>query len=326
MIDIGPRLDSRLRDKFDRIEAETPPASLISFQPRATRRRHRLLNVIAGMAAIAVVAGGAAAFALELGDRAHTTPPPLLAAGGPLPSMPVYSPASPLPKLIKPTPMPVYGTGFPRSWHRVIPVTKHTGSAVLPAFMPEGWVYVQYACVGAGHLQIVTSDGTVKESLKPCSGRPVNAEISGAYGPLSGSPVALKVVTSPSVRWEIVVAETGPPLPLPKLPPLPANAKVLVPLTYGLGVAALPSFPSQHFIHIQWWCSGPDGIKVDISDGTQSMGASDCGTDGIGGTVDYTGPRMTLVVDVNQATRWEVRVYWQPLPVGGPAPFTLTPK
>ena len=31
MIDIGPRLDSRLRDKFDRIEAETPPPGLVNF-------------------------------------------------------------------------------------------------------------------------------------------------------------------------------------------------------------------------------------------------------------------------------------------------------
>jgi hypothetical protein len=312
MIDIGPRLDSRLRDKFDRIEAETPPPSLMSFDPHATRGSHRLLNLIAGVAAIAVVAGGAAAFALELSGHPHTRRAPSLASGGALPSMPIYSPAPPPPHVIAPVPMPVYGTGFPRSWYTVIPVTKHTGSGVLPAFIPEGWVYVQYACVGAGHLQIVTSDGTVNENLKPCTGHPVDAGISLAYGPLSRSPVALKVVAGPSVRWEIVVAETAPPLTLPTLPALPAGAKVLVPLTFGEGIAALPSFTPRGFNAMEWWCSGPGGMQVFVSNGNSSMGSSDCGVGGGGGTDDYAGKRETLVVDVNPANRWEIIVYWVP--------------
>jgi hypothetical protein len=326
MIDIGPRLDSRLRDKFDRIEAETPPPGLVNFRPSSTRRRHRLMNAVAGVAAIAVVAGGAAAFALELGGHPHTIATPSTASGGVLPRIPVYSPAPPPPHVITSVPMPVYGTGFPRSWNTVIPVTKHTGSAVLPAFIPVGWIYVQYACAGAGHLQIVTSDGTVNESLKPCSGRPVNAGISLSDGPLSGRPVALQVVTSPSVRWEIVIAETATPMLLPKLPALPANARVLVPLAFGQGVAALPSFTPHDFITMEWWCSGPGGIQVYISNGNSSVGSSDCGVAGAGGTNDYTGKRETLVVDVSPYNRWEIIVYWQPLSVGGPAPFTLTPK
>jgi hypothetical protein len=202
----------------------------------------------------------------------------------------------------------------PASWHIVIPVTGHTGSAVLPAFIPVGWEYIQYACVGTGHLQILTTDGTVNESLKPCSNssHPVNAQISGAYGPLKGIPVALKVVTSPSVRWEIVVAETATPLPLPSLPPLPADAEVLVPLTYGQGIAALPSFTPHTFITIDWWCSGPGGIQVFVSNGYESEGASVCGVGGAGGTNDYTGNRETLVVDVSPNNAWEIRVYWQP--------------
>ncbi|MGA8361422.1 MAG: hypothetical protein WB793_07315 [Candidatus Dormiibacterota bacterium] len=313
MIDIGPRLDSELRAKFDRIEAETPPQRLMTFQPTATRG-HRSLNAIVGVAAIALVAAGIAAFALELSGHPRPAATPSSAQGAPLPSIPVYSPSPPLPQVIASVPMPVYGTGFPASWHIVIPVTKHTGSAVLPAFVPAGWVYVQYACVGTGHLQIVSTDGTVSESFRPCSSsaHPVNAQISGAYGPLSGGPVVLKVVTSPSLRWEIVVAETATPSTLPTLPALPENAKVLVPVTYGLGVAALPSFAYRSFIHIQWWCSGPGGITVYISNGHQSMGASDCGTGGVGGTVNYAGPRETLVVDVNPDNRWEIRVYWQP--------------
>jgi hypothetical protein len=313
MIDIGPRLDSELRAKFDRVEAETPPQRLMTFQPTATRG-HRSLNAIVGLAAIAVVAAGIAVFALELSGHPRPAPTPSSAQGARLPSMPVYSPSPPLPQVIAPVPMPVYGTGFPASWHIVIPVTKHTGSAVLPAFVPAGWVYVQYACFGTGHLQIVSTDGTLSESLRSCSSsaHPVDAQISGAYGPLSGSPVVLKVVTSPSVRWEIVVAETATPSTLPALPALPANAKVLVPVTYGLGVAALPSFAYRSFIHIQWWCSGPGGITVFVSNGHQSMGASDCGSDGVGGTVNYAGPRETLVVDVNPDNRWEIRVYWQP--------------
>lgn len=314
MVELEPQLERKLRDKFARIDAASPPQALINFRPTTARRRHRRLNFIVGAGAIAVVAAGIAAFGLELSGHPHTTPPPSIAAGGTLPKIPVYSPASPIPKLITPTPMPVYGTGFPSSWYTVVPITKHTGSAVLPAFIPGGWVYVQYACIGTGNLKIEFSDGAVSENLKPCSSstRPVNAEISGAYGPLTGSPVALRVVASPSARWEMVVAETGTPQTLPKLPALPADAKVLVPLTFGQGVAALPSFPYHASIQIQWWCSGPGAINIDISNGDQSMGASNCGTGGVGGTVNFTGPRQTLVVDVSPHNRWEIRVYWEP--------------
>ncbi|HEX4864300.1 MAG TPA: hypothetical protein VFV02_09520 [Acidimicrobiales bacterium] len=317
MIDIGPRLDSRLRDKFDRIDAETPPERLMSFQPTAARRRHGSLNVIAGVAAIAVVAAGVAASALELRGHPHTTPTPSSSAqGGPLPSMPAYSPTPPPPQVYAPTPMPVYGTGFSRSWYIVIPVTKHIGSAVLPAFIPEGWEYIQYACSGAGHLQIVTADGTVNESFKPCSSsaHPVDAQIDGGYGPLiEGRPLALEVVTSPSVSWEIVVAETATPLILPTLPALPANAKVLVPLTYGEGIAALPSFTPHSIVSMDWWCSGPGGMQVFVSNGNESLGESVCGgLPGGGGPIDYAGKRETLVVDVSPHTTWEIRVYWQP--------------
>ena len=198
MIDIGPRLDSRLQDKYARIDAEAPPQRLTSFKPSA-RRRHRSLNVAVGVAAIALVAAGAVAFALELGG--HPRPvPPTPAQKGPLPSMPVYSTPPPTPHVIVPTPMPVYGTGFSPSWHTVIPVTRHTGSAVLPAFIPEGWVYIQYACVGTGHLDIVNTDGTVNESFKPCSssGHPVDAQISGALRPVDTQPCGLEGGDQPS--------------------------------------------------------------------------------------------------------------------------------
>ena len=154
MVELEPQLERKLRDKFARIDAASPPQALINFRPTTARRRHRRLNFIVGAGAIAVVAAGIAAFGLELSGHPHTTPPPSIAAGGTLPKIPVYSPASPIPKLITPTPMPVYGTGFPSSWYTVVPITKHTGSAVLPAFIPGGWVYVQYACIGTGNLKI----------------------------------------------------------------------------------------------------------------------------------------------------------------------------
>jgi hypothetical protein len=319
MIDIGPKLDARLRDKFDHIEAEEPPESLTSFRPAATRRRHRSLNVIAGIAAIAVVAGGATVFALELGGHARPAAAPASAPGGPLPKMPVYSPAPPPPHVISPAPLPEYGTGFPSTWYTAIPLTRHTGSAVLPAFLPEGWIYVQYACIGPGHLQIVTSDGVVNETLRPCasSAAPVDAGISEAYGPLKGAPVALKIVTSGSVRWEIIVAETAAPQVLPALPPLPAGAKILVPLTFGQGVAALPSFTHHSENTMEWWCSGPGGMQVFISNGDESNSASVCGLGGAGGSDSYLGTRETLVVDVNPDNRWEILVYWQPNQPGG---------
>jgi hypothetical protein len=315
MIDIGPRLDSRLRGKFDRIEAEAPPERLMGFQPRAARRRHRLLNAVVGVAAVAVVAGAATVFALELAGHARPAPAPAPASapGGPLPKMPVFSP-QPDPNVYKDLPLPAYDTGFPTSWYIVVPLTKHSGSAVLPAFIPSGWEYIQYACVGPGHLQLETPDGVVNESLKPCSSstKPVDAQISGASGPLHGAPVALTVVASPSVRWEMVVAVTAPPTKLPTLPALPAGAQVLVPLTYGNGIAALPSFTPHANLMMEWWCSGPGGILVFVSNGNESQGASNCGVSGSGGSDDYTGKRETLVVDVSPANQWEIIVYWQP--------------
>jgi hypothetical protein len=233
--------------------------------------------------------------------------------------MPVYSPTPPPPHVISPVPLPSYGTGFPASWYTAILLTKHTGPAVLPAFLPQGWIYVQYACIGPGHLQIVTSDGTVNEQLRPCSSsaRPVDAGISLGYGPLKGAPVALKIVTSSSVRWEIIVAETAPPMTLPALPPPPAGAKILVPLTFGQGVAALPSFTPHSSSMMEWWCSGPGGMQVFVSNGYESSSSSDCGLGGAGGFDDYAGRRETLVVDVNPASRWEILVYWQPSATGG---------
>jgi hypothetical protein len=316
MIDIGPRLHSRLRAKFDRLEAENPPERLTSFQPAASRRRHRSLNVFVGVAAIAVVAAGAAAFAVELAGHPHpTTTTPSPAQGGSLPKMPVYSPTPPPPYIESPTPMPVYGTGFSTSWNVVIPLTKNTGSAALPVFVPEGYEYVQYACVGTGYLQIVSTDGTVNERFKQCSSstKPVDAGLSEGYGPFAeGRPLTLKVVTSPSVRWELVIAETAPPLILPALPALPADAKVLVPLTYGRGIASTPSFAHHDFITMDWWCSGPGGMQVFVSNGNESTSASVCGFGGGGGTDDYLGKRETLVVDVGPMVTWELLVYWEP--------------
>jgi hypothetical protein len=228
--------------------------------------------------------------------------------------MPVYSPAPPPPPVYGLTPDPLYGTGFLASWHVVIPPTQHTGSAELPAFIPEGWVYAQYACVGTGRLKIVPSDGAVTESLKPCSSTAhlVNVQISGSSAEFrEGRPLSLEVVTSPSMRWEIVIAETATPLTLPNLPALPANAKVLVPLTYGEGIAALPSFMPHGTVSMEWWCSGPGGIQVFVSNGNESFGQTPCGIGG-GGPVDYTGNRETLVVDVSPHTTWAIRVYWQP--------------
>lgn len=300
MIDIGPRLDSRLRAKFDRIDAESPPERLTNFQPTEPRGRHRPINLVVGVAAIAVVAGAALAFALELSGHSHPAPLPSPAKSATLPKIPVYS------------------DSFPSWWHVVIPVTRHTGSALLPVFVPEGWQYIQYACVGTGYLQLESTDGTLSKRLKPCSNSPgiVNAQVSGGVGPLAeGRPVILKVVTGASVRWEIVVAETAPPLILPTLPPLPANATVLVPLTYGEGVGSLPSFTPRDSNQMEWWCSGPGGYQIFVSNGDESQGGSTCGgapSSGGGGTDLYRGPRETWVVDVSPHNTWEIRVYWVP--------------
>ena len=110
---------------------------------------------------------------------------------------------------------------------------------------------------------------------------------------------------------------TAKPLILPALPALPADAKVLVPVTYGRGIASIPSFTHHDFIAMVWWCSGSGGMQVFTSNGNESTAASQCGFGGGGGTDGYLGNRETLVVDVAPNVTWEILVYWEPSVTGG---------
>jgi hypothetical protein len=75
MIEIDPRLESKLRSKYERIEAEDAPPRLMTFDPEADRSRRRTLNLVAGAVGLAVIAAGVAVFAAELHGRYDAVAP-----------------------------------------------------------------------------------------------------------------------------------------------------------------------------------------------------------------------------------------------------------
>ena len=48
MIDMDPELRNKLRAKYDRIKAESPPASLANFDPLVARPHRKVLNLMIG--------------------------------------------------------------------------------------------------------------------------------------------------------------------------------------------------------------------------------------------------------------------------------------
>ncbi len=69
MVDIDPALDTKLRAFFEHIEASPAPPGLTNVDVTAPARGRRSINLLAGVAAAAVVAGSVAVFAIAL--RSH---------------------------------------------------------------------------------------------------------------------------------------------------------------------------------------------------------------------------------------------------------------
>ena len=158
MIDIDPGLDTQLQAFFEHIEASAPPPGLTDIDVTAPARRRRAINLMAGLAAAAVVAGSVAVFALEL--RSHNAPAPGPATTSSSPSgRPSASPSA----LKK---MPLLGTaGIPASAHEVMPLRRGQGSVVLKSFVPQGTLYIQFDCAGPGPFKIISTDRVIGDGL-----------------------------------------------------------------------------------------------------------------------------------------------------------------
>lgn len=271
MIDIDPRLDSKLRAKYERIEAENPPQGLIDFDPSAERPRSRTFNLLAGVAGIAVVAAGVAVFAVELNGH-HDSGSPIpggQSAGvtGAQPARPILGaapPGSPLPRavLIKTT----YGSGtktFP-----TVTVGRNEGLGIqfgCIADIPTPINDFDFTLQGKGVPALFNSPGAVA-AYGGCTNPRGSSGMSSEWGPFAtpGGRVTIRLTTDPAVRWVIRVYEypptVAPPVTPPSYPsttppflggPAPAGDKVLIPVTYGTGPMTLPSFTETPNVSVQ---------------------------------------------------------------------------
>ena len=121
MLDIDPGLDAKLRAFFDHIEACVPPSILSDVKADPPRRRRAMINLFAGVVAVAVVAASVTLFAVELTSHRTTSSASLLKK------------------------MPLLGSGgVPASAHVLIPLTRGHGSLRLRTFVPQGMVFIQF--------------------------------------------------------------------------------------------------------------------------------------------------------------------------------------
>jgi hypothetical protein len=193
MIEIDPRLESKLRSKYERIEAEDPPLRLMTFDPEADRSRRRTLNLVAGAVGLAVIAAGAAVFAAELNGRHEAVAP----AGR---STPASTP--------RPSPAVVPGS----SMTVLIPVTYGTGTETLPTItvVPNKIVWVESGCYSTSAratLTIILNPPATGSELGQCVGWSARPGGGGAQT-TSGGPTTVTVQADPSVRWVVAVFET----------------------------------------------------------------------------------------------------------------------
>jgi WD40-like Beta Propeller Repeat len=231
MLDIEPELDRKLRALYDHIETQDPPASLAPIMTPAFRSGRKVLGRLVGVAAIAAIAG-IALFAAELHAHRLSTPPTPIThpVSPPSPAAspsPVWSPSplpSPNPQLALPSlPNP---TLLPVTVRVLVPETQGVGDASV-TIVPEGELFIQYACVsGGGGVVVVlpTNPPTLGPEVRPrCSPSAAAATVVGTALPeypnevlkvgTLGKPLTLSISAGSSTTWEIFIAESAPPVP-----------------------------------------------------------------------------------------------------------------
>jgi hypothetical protein len=312
MIDIDPRLDSKLRSKYDRIDAESVPPALANFDPAVASPRRRGLNLMTGIGAAAVVAAGLATFALEVSGHLHS---------------PTSAPAANATNHNKLDVAPDFQSLSPFLPSDALPLlvgdTYAEGSKALPTFVPTKPYWIQFACLGTGSIHVLSSDGSVQYTSRGC-GSPGLQGLFSPNGQVSGQPVSLRVETTSSTTWELRVAqsngkttpyETAAPSSRPGYPvnfTVPAGATPLIPDTHGKGSVTLPTFtPNTAFYNSVVSCSGPGSLEIIGSDGsTATQEACAIGAIGSGdGGESKPGLPISLVIKADPGTTWEIVVY-----------------
>jgi hypothetical protein len=302
MIDLEPRLDSKLRSEYERLEAENPPPWLVNFDPKIERPRRKGLSLLAGIVGVAVVAAGVATFGIELGSHLRPGPP---ATQAPLPAIPT-----------------VTTSGFPTSARIVIPVTRGAGTAVLPTVVSSGrLLYVAFDCDGGAVLKIqAKGDNTLAAtesgaSMVRCSNSTTTPRTYVAYSPGTGALLTLTIVAAKSTRWAIAAAEGDVSTSFPTLSPaVPENELSSIVLwdTYGTGVASLPTFTPAAPYWIQFACLGSGPISIHSSVGSALFTSEDCDSPGLIGLMvppnQVNGRGVSLFVQAAPSTMWELLV------------------
>jgi hypothetical protein len=280
-----------------RMDAENALQAPSNLGPVIDRRRRGVLNVIAAVAAIAVITAGVAAFGLELSGHLRNAQQTPAHAQRALATLPV-----------------VGASGLPISAHIVVPATRGRGSTLLSSFITERALYMQYDCAGTGTLEIRSTDHAFSDDVLSCpkSSEPITVAVSE---PETGSPLTLQVVAATSMTWELVVAESNLAGAFPSLSPwLPESVlPLLVGDTYATGSTSLPTFVPTKPYWIQYACMGMTAISFASSDGSVDYTSESCNqSPGINGLFvpenQVIGQPVSLRVTTRPLTEWEVRV------------------
>jgi hypothetical protein len=265
------------------------------------RARRRTLNLLAGVAAVAVAAAGVAAFAAELSSHHNVKPP---------------TPAGPPSRLwhLLPSSSELTG-GLPSVSRTVIGFTRGSGSASLPTFTPEGIMFIKLSCAGRGPFALRSnrSVGVFTDTCEGNNGGGVTGDTIPLYPAIDGKPLILTITAGQPTVWEVVVADSGPVAPLPTLGDntRPAGAHVLVTSPYGTGTSGLQTFVPTGSYYVQYACTGSGTIDFSTSDVAHWVGQN-CANGLVRtqvGAKPTSGGLINLTVEAASKTLWEVVIY-----------------
>jgi hypothetical protein len=342
MPDVDSRLDRRLRVFLDEIKAQPLPQQLADFKPATVRSGRKVLNVLAGTLAVAVIAATATVFAIEL--NGHHGP------GSPVPGDKAGPTSTP-----KPTPSSPAASSLPTGARVLIPPTYGTGTETLPTVTlgPNEGIWIEYTCSSGDSTpfnSIFLSGHGVPVFLGPhfqfwLHEFSTPNRCSGTLSTDGGQGGALSVrfnAAHPSVTWMIRVYEypsraifNTPPPPwstAPSFPgstppfldaPAPPGANVLVKITYGWGSETLPTVTVARHVPlvIEGGCistsasantltigSGDPAFNGSIEMGQCFYGTGAGGSSG-GNVGSGAGGPLTLRVVAAPTVRWVILVY-----------------
>jgi hypothetical protein len=229
MLEIDPRLHVELRAKYERIEAESPPHRLMTFNPAAVPPRRRALNLFAAAMGLAVVTAGIAVLAIGLNGHHET--------GSPTPGG--QSAATPTVVATPATLPPLPGDSL-RGKVVLIPETFGTGTRTFTAVTvgKNDALGFQYSCISKDSTaspSITFAGGAVPHGvntqrvfgLPGCSSPEGNSEEVDWWPGSPGGSLTIRFIAAASVRWAIRVYEYPPraiPLPTPTASRIVANA------------------------------------------------------------------------------------------------------